>query len=84
LAAVRIALVVEDKLLHRRASGSLQCASGDRQFGTLAALSSLIGAPVSLVSQAAAILKFLQDGQHFSLVACFAQFVHDRLRCSKM
>jgi hypothetical protein len=30
------------------------------------------------------MLKLLQYGQHFSLAACFAQFVHDRPRCTKM
>jgi hypothetical protein len=40
-------------------------------------------APVSPVCFEATILKFLQHEQHFSLVACFTQFVHDRLRCNK-
>jgi hypothetical protein len=31
----------------------------------------------------ATTLKFLQHEPHFSLVACFAQFVQDRLRCNK-
>jgi hypothetical protein len=40
-------------------------------------------ARVLSASLAAAILKFLQDARHSSLVACFAQFVYDRLRCNK-
>jgi len=46
-------------------------------------LSFLIAASISRDAIAATILKFLQDGRHSSLVACFAQFVHDRLRCNK-
>jgi hypothetical protein len=83
MAPTRTSPFVADKLPASRVCGWLQhatCAGGSEHRRPRAFS---FAAPVSPVCFEATILKFLQHEQHFSLVACFTQFVHDRLRCNK-